>query len=172
MTKIFFLFFITETAIAIMEIQNSQKISFQAFYRHSPPCMHYLEKNFYGNRTKFNKALEILDERCSKHKFFDMFFSPSDNAIRIFPKDKSVEKYLLRGREMYLSQSEHYNQIHNLENVSEDTSKGVGISFFKILKKIFSFKKAKNIINPYTKLPANVREAVDIIEKIEHSIMQ
>jgi len=169
MAKIFFLFFIIKTAVA-MEIQNSQKISFQAFYRHSPPCMHYLEKNFDGNRTRFNKALEILDKRCSKHKYFDMFFSPDNNSIKIFPKDISVEKYLLNGRYMTVSQNERYTE--KLALIEGKLPENTNNSFFKKFLRAFPFGHAKKIINHYYKLPSNVREAVDIIEKIEHSIMQ
>ncbi len=169
MAKIFFLFFITKTAIAIMEIQKPQKISFQAFYRHSPSCMHYLEKNFDGSKMRFNKAIEILDKRCSKHKYFDMFFSPENNSIKILPKDISVEKYLLNGRYMTILQSERYAvETVSVENKLQENSNN---SFFKKFLKMFSFGRAKKIINPYYKLPSNVREAVDIIEKIEHSIV-
>ena len=154
-----------------MEIKKTQNISFEAFFRHSPPCMHYLEKNFDGNKMRFNKALEILDERCSKHKFFDIIFSSENNAVRIIPKEKKVDKYLPNGHYIWLPQSEHYSQIHNIGDISAEYPKKSDGLFLKFLKNLFSLKKAKKIINPYYKLPANVREAVDIVEKIERSIV-
>lgn len=157
-----------------MEIKNNQNISFKAFYRKSPPCMHYLAQNFNGNRVRFNKALEILDERCSKHKFFDMFYS-SNNSIKVVPKDKNVEKYFMPDSKKYLNipAKDRYVEKFETEIVSEELKNKSNESFFKKIINFFKFKKAKKIVsvNLYYKLPSNVREAVDIIEKIEHSIM-
>lgn len=151
----------------IKNIRNTQ--SFGTFFRNSPPCMNYLSKNFEGNGSRFKKALEVLDLRCSKHKYFDMFFSADNSSIRIFPKDKSVEKYLLNGKYMFLPQSEHYNEKVVPDVWDEMVQQRKNSTFIKRFLNLFSFK-AKEIINPYYKLPSNVREAVDLIEKIERSI--
>lgn len=155
-----------------MEIKNNKNISFNAFYRNSPPCMRYLAKDFDGNKMKFNKAIEILDKKCSKHKFFDMFYSPDSNSIKIVPKDNAIEKiFPYVGRYMNISASESYKTITT--TVYNELKQDTNTSFFKRIISIFSFKKAKKLITiePYDKLPSNVREAVDIIEKMEHSLL-
>ena len=154
-----------------MEINRTQNISFSAFYRNSPPCMNYLAKNFGGNRVKFSKALEILDERCSKHKFFDMFYSPLNNSIKILPRDKYVENIIpSSGRIINVSEKEQYLEKTSI-NLSASLPLEANRSFIKKFFDFFSYKRVKQSINPYEKLPSNVREAVDIIEKMEHTIL-
>ena len=154
-----------------MEINRTPNISFSAFYRNSPPCMSYLAKNFDGNKVKFSKALEILDERCSKHKFFDMFYSPTNNSIKILPRDKYVENIIpTSGRIIDIWQKKQYLQKPYVD-VSASLPLEANKSFIRKILDFFSYKKVKQSINPYEKLPSNVREAVDIIEKMEHSIL-
>lgn len=154
-----------------MEINRTQNISFSAFYRNSPPCMSYLAKNFDGNKVKFSKALEILDERCSKHKFFDMFFSPQNNSIKILPRDKYVENIIpISERFINVSEKEQYLEKPCI-NLSASLPLEANRSFIKKIFDFFSYKRVKQSINPYEKLPSNVREAVDIIEKMEHKIL-
>ena len=156
-----------------MEIKNNQNVSFGAFFRNSPPCINYLAKNFDGNKVKFNKALQILDEKCSKQKYFDMFYSPENNSIRIMPRNKFLRGYFSK-KNSYINIPENKDYLTKTEslNISEKLEKESDISLIKNFLRIFSIKKAKKYINsnPYEKLPSNVREAVDIIKKLERSI--
>lgn len=134
--------------------------------------MQYLAKDFDGNKIKFSKALKILDEKCSKHKLFDMFYSPNNSSIKIVPKDKAIEEIFPNiGKYMNISQNERYNINADAVTVYDESQQNTHTSFLKRILSIFSFKKAKFLtIDSYDKLPSNVREAVDIIEKIEHSL--
>ncbi len=148
-------------------------ISFSAFYRSSKPCIKYLSKNFDGNISEFDKALITLDERCSGHKHFDMFFSPEDSSIKIFPKvhDKSSQNNYIS----VYSNSEYDSHLRYLANdkyLHEFSGKNI---IKRILYKIFDFfnaDKVKKFVvqTSYDKLPSNVREAVDLIEKMEHAL--
>ena len=153
--------------------QINQNQSFGSFFRHSPPCMRYLAQNFYGNNVKFEKAMEILDKRCSKHKFFDMFYSPENNSIKILPKDKSVEDYFLSDSKTYMTfhADEYYAEKSYSEDIKNLKNKPK-ISFLEKIIDFFSFSKVKKYINisPYNMLPSNVREAVDVIDKMERTI--
>lgn len=157
-----------------MGIKNTQNISFGSFFRNSPPCMDYLAKNFDGNQSKFNKALEILDNKCSKHKYFDMFYSQENNSIKIVPKNESIENYFFTGPQKFMSipEGERYTKIAEILELYGEPKKKTENLFIKKIKNIFSLKKAKKYVNSgvYNKIPSNVREAVDIIEKMEHSL--
>ena len=152
-----------------MEIKNNQtNIYFKSFYRNSPPCMEYLSKNF-ASKSRFKKALQILDERCSNHKYFDIFYIPKNNSITIMSKDFKL-KNNSSFKYMTIPQGERYSSKKDTVHISENWP--VVDSFIKKLLKIFSFHKAKKFLvtSPYDELPPNVREAVDIVEKMEHSL--
>lgn len=161
--------------IVIMDISSSQNISFKAFYRNSPPCRRYLFENFGGNQSKFAKALKILDERCAKHKYFDMFYSHERNSICIVPKNDKVEESIPeRLRYISIAEGKHFSKelLENIVNNSVLKDKILNNTLNSKIQKLLYFLNIKKHINPnhYDKLPSNVREAVDVIEIIERSM--
>ena len=163
----------------IRNIDNSQ--SFTSFYRHSQPCMKYLEKYFNGNKLKFEKALVTLDEKCSKHKNFDMFYSPEDDSIKIVPKTSQAKQYSEAhsgGNYISIYSKSDYDQKNKLYDMAQKTI-GKKLESENVFRRILSstleflrINKIKKYIgsSPYDNLPYNVREAVDLIERMERSI--
>lgn len=162
-----------------MEIKNiNTTLSFTAFYRNSPQCLNYLSRNFGESRIKFNRALVKLDERCSMHKHFDMFYVPYNNSINILPKNTSspfiralnVEHIIVR------------ENMHNYEHLSrKDLKWNDTISpkneesaepkcFMDKIFKNFNLGRKKVLPDPYEKLPGNVKLAVDMVDDLEKKI--
>ncbi len=156
-----------------------------SFIRNSERQIGYLRSGFnYGTfaNLKYRKALDIADKRCEGHKHFDIILGFDKNDVKIIGKTDKAGQILadnvgeaivsIKSDCTYPNYAQHIeNQLKILENAPE----GPQNLLEKCLFKVYSFveKTAAKIYvatHPYEKLPPNVREGIDLVDKFEKKI--
>lgn len=166
-----------------MQVNNNvcNSPNFGMFHRNSYECAKYLRSGFESvSETKqFKRAIKTLDKICDKHKNFDMKFNKDDNSIILYGTNVSANSLLKYefGKSPYIVPQDVYrpNRLQGLEEGLKGILKGeeapkdaMDRFYFKIFSSVTRFgAKVYLKFHPYEKLPANVREAVEMANRME-----